>query len=44
MLDDVNALGQVLISQLDTVTSELHDRQAMLHDEITQAKSALASM
>lgn len=44
MLDDVNARGQVLISQLDTVTSELRDRQATLHEEISQAKSALASM
>jgi murein DD-endopeptidase MepM/ murein hydrolase activator NlpD len=44
MLDDVNARGEVLISQLDSVTSELHDHQAALRTEISHAKDARTSM
>ena len=44
MLDDVNARGNEAIAQLETVTSELHDRQAELRDEIAHAQSALATM
>ncbi len=44
MLDAVNAQGQVLLSHLDSVTSELHDRQSTLRGEISRAESALSGM
>jgi murein DD-endopeptidase MepM/ murein hydrolase activator NlpD len=44
MLDDINARGDEVIAQLTRVTSELHDRQSTLRDEIAHAKSALDAM
>jgi murein DD-endopeptidase MepM/ murein hydrolase activator NlpD len=44
MLNDVNARGNETIAQLETVTSELHDRQTKLRDEIAHARTALATM
>jgi murein DD-endopeptidase MepM/ murein hydrolase activator NlpD len=44
MLNDINARGNEVISQLARVTSELHDRQSTLNDQIAHASSALADM
>jgi murein DD-endopeptidase MepM/ murein hydrolase activator NlpD len=44
LLDDVNASGDEVLARLETVTSELHDRQATLHAEIAHAESALSTM
>jgi murein DD-endopeptidase MepM/ murein hydrolase activator NlpD len=44
MLDDVNARGNAVIAQLDSVTSELHDRQRTLHGQIAHARVALTQM
>jgi len=44
MLDDLNAQGDQVIAQLDSVTSALHDNQATLRREIADAKKALDTM
>jgi peptidoglycan LD-endopeptidase LytH len=44
MLDDLNAQGDQVIAELDTVTSDLHDQQSTLHLEVARAKSALDDM
>ena len=44
LLDAVNASGNEVMARLETVTSELHDRQATLHTEIAHAQSALSMM
>jgi peptidoglycan LD-endopeptidase LytH len=44
MLDDLNATGNQVIAQLDSVTSALHDHQATLQHEISEAKKALDAM
>jgi peptidoglycan LD-endopeptidase LytH len=44
LLDDVNASGNEAIARLETVTSELHDREATLQSQIKDARAALSSM
>ena len=44
MLNNVNARGAEVMTQLDRVTVALHDRQSTLNDEVAHAKSALAEM
>jgi peptidoglycan LD-endopeptidase LytH len=44
LLDDVNASGNEVIARLETVTSELHDREATLQSEIKDARTALSTM
>jgi peptidoglycan LD-endopeptidase LytH len=44
MLDDVGARDNEVMTQLDRITSDLHDHQAQLSDELGRAKSALDQM
>jgi len=44
MLDGANARGDEVLSKLTAVTSDLHDQQTTLRDEVAHAKDALATM
>jgi murein DD-endopeptidase MepM/ murein hydrolase activator NlpD len=44
MLNDVNARGNQTIANLTAVTSELHAREATLHAQIAQSKTAVQTM